>query len=264
VKQQTAYTVDNLSVSFDGKPILRNVSFSVAASTSLAIIGPNGAGKSTLLKCLLRLLTPDTGSILLFDSPITDCPYRELAKQVGYVPQSGVEHVPYTVEEFVLMARYAYLNPFSHFTETDKNVTLRAMEQTEVLPFAQRRMHTLSGGERQKVFIAAALTQEPRIMLLDEPTTFLDYRHQVEVLALISKLRRDTGVTVITVTHDLNQGVFEFDAVLALKEGVTLFHGKPDELLQDGRLENLYGASFRILRDEQSDTKYVFPERVRQ
>ena len=138
------------------------------------------------------------------------------------------------------------------------------MDQTEVLPFAQRRMHTLSGGERQKVFIAAALTQEPRVMLLDEPTTFLDYRHQVEVLTLITKLRRDTGVTVITVTHDLNQGVFEFDAVLALKEGVTLFHGKPEELLQDGRLENLYNTSFRILHDQQSDAKYVFPERARQ
>jgi iron complex transport system ATP-binding protein len=183
---------------------------------------------------------------------------------VGYVPQSGVEHVPYTVEEFVLMARYAYLNPFSHFTETDRSVALRAMEQTEVLPFAQRRMHTLSGGERQKVFIAAALTQEPRVMLLDEPTTFLDYRHQVEVLALVGKLRQDTGVTVITVTHDLNQGVMDFDAVLALKDGETMYHCKPDELLQENRLERLYGTSFRLLHDAQSGVKYVFPERVKQ
>lgn len=258
-----AYTVENLSVALDSKPILRDVSFSLDEGASLAVIGPNGAGKSTLLKCLLRLMPIDQGNIALFGTPLETPTRRELAKLLGYVPQTSTGHVPYTVEEFVLMARYAYLNPFSHFTDTDRNIARQAMEQTEVVSFAQRRMHTLSGGERQKVFIAAALTQQPRVMLLDEPTTFLDYRHQVEVLTLIEKLRRDTGVTVIAVTHDLNQGVMGFDTVMAMKDGAVAFLGKPDDLLRDNRLESIYETPFRLLRDDETDAVYVFPERAR-
>ena len=257
-----AYSVEHLSVSIDGKPILRDVSFALEEGASLAVIGPNGAGKSTLLKCLLRLLPADSGSISLFGAPIEKRSRRELARLLGYVPQTGAGHVPYTVEEFVLMARYAYLTPFSHFTDTDREVARAAMEQTEATPFAARRMHTLSGGERQKVFIAAALTQEPRVMLLDEATAFLDYRHQVEVLTLVEKLRRETGVTVIAVTHDLNQGVMGFDKVMALKEGAVAFHGNPEDLLLENRLEAIYDTPFRLVRYE-SDAVYVFPERAK-
>ena len=257
-----AYNVENLSLVIDGKAILQDVSFSLAEGTSLAVIGPNGAGKSTLLKCLLRLLPVDSGNLTLFGTPLAAHTRRELARLLGYVPQTGTGHVPYTVEEFVLMARYTYLEPFSHFTDTDRDISKKAMEQTEVLAFAQRQMHTLSGGERQKVFIAAALTQQPRIMLLDEATAFLDYRHQVEVLTLIEKLRRDTGVTIIAVTHDLNQGVMAFDTVMALKNGEVAFLGKPEELLCDNRLETIYETPFQFLRDPHSDAVYVFPERA--
>jgi len=250
-------------VVIDGKPILRDVSFSLEQGASLAIIGPNGAGKSTLLKRLLRLPPAGQGKVSLFGAPIEKYTRRELARLLGYMPQTGVGHVPYTVEEFVLMARYAYLNPFSHFTDTDREVARAAMERTEVTPFAARRMHTLSGGERQKVFIAAALTQEPRIMLLDEVTAFLDYRHQVEVLALVEKLRRDTGVTVIAVTHDLNQGALCFDTVMAMKDGRVAFLGKPGELLRDNRLETIYETPFRLMHHADSDSTYVFPERAR-
>ncbi len=259
---ETAYTVTNLSVVIDGKSIVNDVSFTLEEGASLAVIGPNGAGKSTLLKCLLRLLPAHSGAITLFGTPIEKHSRRELARYLGYVPQTGAGHVPYTVEEFVLMARYAYLAPFSHFTATDREVARTAMAQTEVTPFAARRMHTLSGGERQKVFIAAALTQQPRIMLLDEATAFLDYRHQVEVLALVEKLRRDTGVTIIAVTHDLNQGVMGFDQALALKEGHRAFLGAPTELLESGRLEAIYDTPFQLLRHEGSEAPYVFPERA--
>ncbi len=257
----TAYNVDNLSVVMDGKTILDQVSFSLEEGASLAVIGPNGAGKSTLLKCLLRLLPTDRGAISLFGAPLDQYGRRELARLLGYVPQTGAGHVPYTVDAFVLMARYAYLAPFSHFTDTDRDIAQKAMEQTGVLPFAKRHMHTLSGGERQKVFIASALTQQPRIMLLDEATAFLDYRHQAEVLTLVETLRRDTGVTAIAVTHDLNQGVMEFDHVLALKEGRGVFWGAPSALLEDNRLEAIYDAPFRLLRHEPSGTSYVFPEK---
>ncbi len=256
-----AYNVEHVSVVIDGKPILDNVSFTLEEGASLAVIGPNGAGKSTLLKCLLRLVSSDKGRISLFGVPIENHRRRELARCVGYVPQTGAGYVPYTVQEFVLMARYAYLTPFSHFTDTDREIASNAMEQTEVMPFAQRRMHTLSGGERQKVFIAAALTQQPRVMLLDEATAFLDYRHQVEVLALVEKLRRDTGVAIIAVTHDLNQGVMDFDQALALKNGRTVFLDAPGALLENNRLESIYDTPFRLLRHSESDRPYLFPER---
>jgi iron complex transport system ATP-binding protein len=254
-----AYSVENLSITLDGKEIVRQVSFSLSPGASMAVIGPNGAGKSTLLKCLLRLAAPDTGSILLFGKDILRYSRRELARFVGYVPQAGSGNVPFTVEEFVLMARYPYLNPFSHFTETDRAVASDAMIQADVAIFANRLLHTLSGGERQKVYIAAALAQQPRIMLLDEATAFLDYRHQVEVLELIGKLRQDTGMTVISVTHDLNQGVLQFDNVLALKAGETAYWGSPRELLEGKRLETIYDTPFHFLDEGEAGSVYIVP-----
>ncbi len=255
----SAYCVEDASVVLDGKHLLRHVSFTVESGASLAVIGPNGAGKSTLLKTLLRLLPHTSGSIRLLGKPLERCGRRELARLAAYVPQAGGGSIPYTVEEFVLMARYPHLNPFSHVGAKDRAIANEAMKQADVAPFAERYMHTLSGGERQKVFIAAALTQEPRIMLLDEATAFLDYRHQVEVLALVERLRREAGLTVISVTHDLNQGVMRCDAVLALKNGEAAFYGTPTDLLRENKLETIYDAPFRFLTHENTGTVYVFP-----
>lgn len=255
----TAYMAEQVSVSLDGKPIVRNVSFTLSAGASMAVIGPNGAGKSTLLKCLLRLIAPDKGSVRLFDKDIRDYDRRALARTVGYVPQAGTGSMPFTVEEFVLMARYPYLSPFSPFTRTDRDAARDAMDRADVTVFAGRMLHTLSGGERQKVYIAAALAQEPRVMLLDEATAFLDYRHQVEILELIARLRHEIGLTVVSVTHDLNQGVLDCDAVLALKGGAVVYAGPPDALLKDGCLEGIYDTPFRLLGEPGSGAVYVVP-----
>ncbi len=254
-----AFHIDRVSVTLEGKAIVRDVSFTLAAGASMAVIGPNGAGKSTLLKCLLRLTPHDAGNIQLFDTPLERYSRRVLAQLLGYVPQASGGMFPYTVEAFVLMARYPYLNPFSHFTEMDRSIARAAMEQADVAVFADRLMHTLSGGERQKVFIAAALTQQPRIMLLDEATAFLDYRHQVEVLTLVEKLRRDAGLTVITVTHDLNQGVMRCDHVLAMKDGRVAFWGPPKDLLRENQLEAIYETPFNMMSHPETGATYVFP-----
>lgn len=256
-----AYQIDRLSLSIEGKPILKNVSFALPEGASLAIVGPNGAGKTTLLKCLLRLCATYRGEVSLFGKELRRYGRRDLARIAAYVPQAGVEPTPFTVEEFILLARYPYLSPFSHVTQSDREIAREAMEQSDVAHFAQRLMHTLSGGERQKVHIAAALTQQPRVMLLDEATAFLDYRHQVEVLELVAKLRREKGLTVIAVTHDLNQGVLHYDSVLALKKGETAFMGTPHELLEPGRLESIYGVSFERIQGEDGQPRYVFPMR---
>ena len=260
---ETAFHIDRVSVTLEGKAIVRDVSFALEAGASMAVIGPNGAGKSTLLKCLLRLTPHDAGKIQLFNAPLERYSRRALARLLGYVPQASGGVFPYTVEAFVLMARYAYLNPFSHFTETDRSIAREAMEQADVVMFADRLMHTLSGGERQKVFIAAALTQQPRIMLLDEATAFLDYRHQVEVLTLVEKLRRDAGLTVVSVTHDLNQGVMRYDHVLAMKDGRVAFWGAPADLLRENRMESIYETPFNMMRDPETGATYVFPRERR-
>lgn len=256
---EQAFHADSISVTLDGKAIVRDVSFTLDAGDSMTVIGPNGAGKSTLLRCLLRLIPHDTGAIRLFGKPLERYPRRALAQVLGYVPQASSGLYPYTVEAFMLMARYPYLSPFSHFTDTDRAIVRAAMEQTGVTMFADRMMHTLSGGERQKVFIAAALTQQPRVMLLDEATAFLDYRHQVEVLTLVEKLRRDTGLTVITVTHDLNQGALRYDRVLAMKDGRAVFLGAPAALLEANLLETIYDTPFLTVHPPDSSAVYVFP-----
>ncbi len=256
-----AYRIEHLTVALEGKTILHDVSFSLESGASMAVIGPNGAGKSTLLKCLLRLVMPTSGDIRLFEKDLDRYSRRALARMTGYVPQAGGAAVPFTVEEFVLMARYAYLGAFSHFTETDRQIARDAMARARVEKFAGRMLQTLSGGERQKVHIAAALAQQPRIMLLDEATAFLDYRHQVEILELTDTLRRESGMTVIAVTHDLNQGALQYDHVLALKDSVVAYSGRPADLLETGRLESIYDTPFRLLEEPETGATYVVPGR---
>lgn len=254
-----AYEVEHLVVTLDNRDIVRDISFSVPPGASMAIIGPNGAGKSTLLKCLLRLIAPSSGNIRLFDKGLARYDRRTLARLAAYVPQAGESNVPFTVEEFVLMARYPYLGAFSHFTDTDRQAARDAMVRADVAAFADRMLPTLSGGERQKVYLAAALAQQPRVLLFDEATAFLDYRHQVEILALTWNLCREAGMTVIAVTHDLNQGVMQYDSVLALKNGVTAYWGPPRGLLEAGRLESIYDTPFRFHEDPDTGMVYVMP-----
>lgn len=255
-----AFQVEGLSVKAGGATILQEVTFDVAEGESLAIIGPNGAGKTTLLRSLMRMIPGVSGGIRVFGRPLAACSQRELARMVSYVPQAEGRSLPFTVREFMLMARYPHMSPFSHLTAHDNEAVDRAMERTAVTLFANRNMDTLSGGERQKVFVAAALAQEPRAMLLDEPTTFLDYRHQVELLELVERLHREGGLTVISVTHDLNQGALAGDRVLALRQGQTTFHGTPRELLAHPEiLSGIYDTEFDYITHPHTGATIVVP-----
>ncbi len=255
-----AIEVKNLAVTMDGSPILSEVSFAVRPGEALAIIGPNGAGKTTLLRSLMRMVRPASGEISVFGEPLARLSQRDLARRVSYVPQAGERAMPFTVREFMLMARYPHLGAFSGFSTRDYEITDQAMERSGVAVFSTRSMGTLSGGERQKVYIAAALAQEPRVMLLDEPTTFLDYRHQVEVLELVDQLHRTGGLTVVSVTHDLNQGALAGDRVLALKAGRTAFDGTPAELLDRPEvLAGIYDTEFDLIPHPHNGTTIVAP-----
>ncbi len=244
---QNAIDVCGLSVWLGGRKILDGVSFGVERGEAVTIVGPNGAGKTTLLKCLAGILTAGSGKILLDGRPLGDCPRKRLARRISYVPQADSQPVPFTVEQFVLMGRYPYLSPFSPVGKEDRQAARGAMEQTDTTRFAGRRLDTLSGGERQKVYIAAALAQGGEILLLDEPTTFLDYHHQEDICRLLRRTARRSDLTTIAVTHDVNRAALESHRIVALGGGRVVFIGAPHEIMRPDVLQRIYGCPFELV-----------------
>ena len=242
------------------KEILRNVTFSVAKGEYLSIVGPNGAGKTTLLKCIDRIHRGGSGRIAVFGRALESYRQRELARHLSYVPQADGRVFPFTVEQFVLMGRYPHLNAFSSIGHENRKAVLEVMERAEITPFAHRRLDTLSGGERQKVYIAAALAQGAEVLLLDEPTTFLDYRHQAEIRDLLAEVNRNSGVTVVAVTHDVNRAAMDSHRIVALSAGRVVFDGAPAAIMQAETLERIYETSFLLVGHPQGDVPIIAPQ----
>ncbi len=237
-------TVKGLRFGYGETPVLDQVSFSVMAGERLAVVGPNGAGKSTLLKALVRLVGPVKGEITIQDRPAAHYSQKLLARIVSYVPQADGRQFPFTVRDFVAMGRYPHLSAFTPRREADERAVDQAIARAGLDHLTARPMDQLSGGERQRLFIAAAIAQEAPVLLLDEPTTFLDPRHQQEVDRVLVGLHNECRVTMITVTHDLNRALRHSDRILALKGGKVHFLGEPARLLADGGLEALFERPF--------------------
>jgi len=251
--------ISDYSFRIGRKEILKDISLEVNRGEYLSIIGPNGAGKTTLLKCLDRILTGGEGRIEVNGRPLETYSQRELAKLMAYVSQADERTFPYSVYEFVMMGRYPYLSPFSSVSSEDKEAVRQVLAATGTGEFADRRINTLSGGERQKVFIAAALAQGAKILLLDEPTTFLDYKHQADIQAILARLNRESGATIISVTHDINNAVAMSHRVLALKNGRVEFSGAADRLIDNEVLESIYGLSFSFVEHPKSGGTVIIP-----
>ena len=242
------------------KRILHDVSFQIRRGQYVSIVGPNGAGKTTLLKAIDRItIGRVSGELDVCGAAWTDWKQSELAKLVALVPQADSRVLPFTVEQFLLMCRYPYMSPFATVRSHDRRVVEEAMTDADVALFARRRMDTLSSGERQRVYIAAALAQGAHIWLLDEPTTFLDYHHQDQILALVAAANKRSGVTIVAVTHDLNHAVLESDHILALREGELVFHGPPVEIMRPEVLERIYGASLLTVDHPQAGLPMIIP-----
>jgi len=175
------------------------------------------------------------------------------------VPQADGRVFPFTVEQFVLMGRYPYLSPFSTIGPDDRKALGEAMDLTGIREFADRRLDTLSGGERQKVYLAAALAQGADVLLLDEPTTFLDYRHQAEIRRLLARARRQSGVTIVAVTHDVNLAALESDRIVALRDGSVVFTGTPREVMQPDVLGRIYGTSLLLMDHPRTGLPIIVP-----
>ncbi|HMU54018.1 MAG TPA: ABC transporter ATP-binding protein [Nitrospira sp.] len=232
---------------------LRDVSFFVKPGEMLGIVGPNGSGKTSLLKLLARIVPEQQGTIRLFGKPLAELKQEDVAQAVGFVPQDTSQTFPFTVAETVLMGRFPHRHRtpwdlgFGWDSPSDRAIAQQAMVTMDVWKLAARRVTELSGGERQRVVIARALTQEPRALLLDEPTAFLDLQHQIGICALLHRLKQERGLTIILVSHDLNLASQYCDRVLLLDRGQVIRLGVPAEVVQREVLEAVYRC--RILVD---------------
>lgn len=239
-----ALSARGLSLSLGGNVILDDISFSLERGRFLAVIGPNGAGKSSLLKCLGRILKDFSGEVLLEGVPLAEMPQKMIARRVAWVHQTGTDSLPYTVREFAEMSRYPWQRAFSGMSARDNERVAGAMSLAGMEAFADRELRSLSGGERQRALIAAALAQGTDMLFLDEPTSFLDYRHQVETLLLIERINRERGITVVLVTHDVNLALHGADEILAMKNGRLVRYGQRAEFLDDRLLSCVFGTEF--------------------
>lgn len=253
-----AIDVRDLSFRIGGTEILGGISFTALDGEYLSIVGPNGAGKTTLLRCLVRVIVGFSGHVSVMGQPLQEYSQKELARLVSYVPQSDGRWFPYTGRQFVLMGRYPHLSPFANVGGEDLDAVEEALELTGTSDLADRDIRTLSGGERQKIMIAAALSQGSRIMLLDEPTTFLDPKHADDVTNILLELN-GSGVTILSVTHDINNAAVSSSNVLALKEGNVVFHGPTHEFMDNSILQALYDKSFRIIEHPDTGMSVVLP-----
>lgn len=251
--------VKELTLSLGGNVILDSISFSLGRGSFLAVIGPNGAGKSSLLKCLGRLYKNFSGGVLLEGIPLAGKPQKKIARRVAWVHQTGTDSLPYTVREFAEMSRYPWQGAFSGMSKRDKECVEEAIYLAGVDALADRGLSSLSGGERQRALIAAALAQETDILFLDEPTSFLDYRHQVETLLLIERINREQGKTVILVTHDVNLALHGAGEILALKNGRLVWNGTRGDFLEKGLLLDVFDTDFVYFGGGANGVPYVAP-----
>ncbi len=237
-----AIRVENLTVSYRGKPAIRNVSVVVGQGLRVGLIGPNGAGKSTLLRALVGLLVPDTGRVELFGRPV-----REARKLVAYVPQrSEVDwDYPVVAEEVVLMGRFPHVGWVRRPRPEDRRVARECLRQVGMEALAHRQIGQLSGGQQQRVFLARALAQEARLLLLDEPFVGVDAATEEAIYGLLDRLREE-GRTVVVATHDLSRAQTAFDRLLLLNQHVVAY-GPPAEVFQPALLQRTYGGRLTLL-----------------
>ena len=255
-----AVDIRHLRLELGGAVILDDVSLAVREGEYLAIVGPNGAGKTSLIRCVNRVHRGWRGSVSIRGIVLAAFTQRELARLVACVPQAGGRTSPFTVRETILMARYPHLTPFVAVGWRDHQFVEDALALTGVGPLADRPMHSLSGGERQMVFLAAALAQDARILLLDEPTTFLDPSHRDEFRTVLRTINRTKGVTVVAVTHDINCAALDADRIFALKRGRPAFCGTPEQFMTSDTLHDVFGRRFVFAEHPQTGEAVVVPE----
>ena len=243
---KTAIQIKNLDCSYGKQPVLNDISFSVSRGDFFIVIGPNGSGKTTLMKAISGIKRFQKGRVEILGRAMRDYTKKELAKAVALVPQQVPADFPFTVTEMVLMGRSPYLGLLGLPQKEDLEIAAQAIAFTGVEHLAHRKLDQLSGGEKQLVFIARAICQQPQIILLDEPTASLDLSHQVRIMDLMEKLKFTKGVTVVMVSHDVNLAAMYGDTLLLLKDGEVIRQGLPAEVLTHKILEEAYNCTLLV------------------
>ncbi len=247
---------------YTAEPLFDGLSVAVGRGEFVGLVGPNGSGKTTFLNLLTRVLKPSSGRILVEGDEVRSLSVRALARKIAVVPQESSMIFPFTVSEVVLMGRAPHLTSILERDE-DFDIAKESMEMTGVAHLSDRPITKLSGGERQSVVIARALAQRPSILLLDEPTAFLDIKHQVDIYDILTRLNRERGMTIIAVSHDLNLASNYCERVLVFKEGRLMFDGPPEKAITAETVRDVYGADVMVQKNPQSGRPFVLPVRPR-
>lgn len=251
-------TAEHLSLAYDARPVVEDVSFAVDAGEMVSIVGPNGSGKSTLLRGLSRLHKPMRGRVLLGEQDIRHMGARDVARVLAILPQSPDAGLDLTVRELTWRGRYPHQGILQRAHAPDYEAVDWAMHAADVAQFADRPIGQLSGGERQRAWIALALAQQPRVLLLDEPTSFLDIQHQLEVMHLLRRLNHE-GMTVVCVLHDLVLAARLSDRVIGMRLGRIEFDGAPARVMEADALERVFNVPMLLLEDPDTGLPIPLP-----
>ena len=249
----------NLSSGYNNRIILKDINLSSPKGKISVIIGSNGCGKSTLLKTIANLIEIQNGRVTLDDKNIKDYKLKDLAKDLGLLPQSPILPESITVADLIARGRFPYRKSFKPLSNEDLSVINRAMEMTNITDLADRFVDELSGGQRQRVWIAMALAQDTDILLLDEPTTYLDIAYQVEVLDILTDLNIKYSTTIVMVLHDINLSCRYADYLFAIKNGKLIAEGKPENILNDKLIKDIYNMEAKIITDPVSKSPMIVP-----
>ncbi|WP_091120805.1 ABC transporter ATP-binding protein [Nocardioides terrae] len=254
-----ALRADSLTLGYGDRTVASGLTVSLPEGRVTAIVGANACGKSTLLRALARLLRPTDGQVLLDGRDIHAVPTRQLARRLGLLPQSPLAPEGIAVGDLVARGRHPYQRMLSRWSAADEAAVAAALDATDTAGLADRSVDELSGGQRQRVWIAMALAQETDLLLLDEPTTFLDVSHQVDVLDLLADLNRSRGTTIAMVLHDLNLAARYADHLIALREGRIVAEGAPSDVVTGDLVRDVFGMEARVIEDPVSGTPLVVP-----
>ncbi|MDQ0987281.1 ABC transporter ATP-binding protein [Streptomyces sp. V2I9] len=249
----------DVRLGYGEREIVPGLSVSVPPGKITVIVGPNACGKSTLLRAMARLLAPSAGAVLLDGRSIQEMPTKEVASVLGILPQSPTAPEGIAVADLVGRGRYPHQGWFRRWSAEDDEAVARALLSTDVLELADRSVDELSGGQRQRVWIAMALAQRTDILLLDEPTTFLDASHQLDLLDLLTDLNREQGVTMVAVLHDLNLACRYADHMIAMREGRIVAEGRPVDIVTEELVGEVFGMRCSVIEDPASATPMVVP-----
>lgn len=257
-----AIRVDHVRVGYDKRIISEDVSISVPTGGYTAIIGPNACGKSTLLRAISRILPYTQGSILLDGEDISGIPTKKLATRLGLLPQSSLSPDGIRVADLVARGRHPHQGMFDRWSKTDEQIVVEALAATGISDLSGRLVDELSGGQRQRVWVAMVLAQQTPVLLLDEPTTFLDITHQYGLLELFETLRRELQRTIVVVLHDLNQAARFASHLIVMKDGDVVTAGPPAEIMTTELIEEVYELPCRIVPDPETGAPMVIPKAV--